>query len=235
MVKLENVSAADSFRPSDYTAALVQCILKHGHWAAGAEVLDVGCGSGVLLAAAGSAGARSLCGVDIEAGAVATTEALLQSLCRSARLEVLKGEMFAPVAGRRFDLVLANLPHFPMAEAAVDGRLASWSAGGPDGRRLLDRFIGGLSEHLAPGGHALLMHNDFIGLDRTRTAAAEQGLSVEIAQKIMVPLPKAKLAVMTPEVLERETGQSIRRFGDYAFGAVSVLAINHGDTGDGRS
>ena len=225
MVKFEDVLAADRFRPSDYTAALVRCILQHGDWAREADVLDIGCGSGVLLAAAGSAGAARLCGVDIEPQAVAAAATLLEGLGHAPRLELHEGEMFAPVAGRQFDLVLANLPHFPMDTAAVDGRLASWSAGGADGRKLVDRFVDGLAAHLAPGGHALLMHNDFIGLDQTHRAAARQGLTVAVAEAIMVPLPKAKLAVMTPEVLQRETGLSIHRFGDYAFGTVSVLVI----------
>ncbi|WP_158966867.1 methyltransferase [Chachezhania sediminis] len=231
----EAVLAADRFRPSDYTAALLNCVLENGAWARGARVLDVGCGSGVLLAAAGSMGAVHLTGVDIEADAVVTAGALLDAQGFAGACDIRQGAMYDPVEGQRFDLVLANLPHFPMDEAAVDGRLASWSAGGPDGRRLVDRFIDGLAAHLAPDGRAMLMHNVFIRLDRTRDVAARHGLKVEVLQTIMVPLPKAKLAVMTPEVLARETGQSIHRFGDYAFGAVSVLAIRHAADGGGRS
>jgi release factor glutamine methyltransferase len=185
-----------------------------------------------LLAAAGCAGARHLCGVDIEPNAVAATRRLLRLQCHSANLEVHHGEMFEPVEGRRFDLVVTNLPQFPMDEAEVDGRLVSWSAGGADGRMLIDRFIGSLAAHLAPGGRALATHNDFIGLDRTCAAAAHLGLTVQIVQKFMVPLPNSKLAVMSEDVLKREIGHSIRRFGNHTFGMVSILSLEHSKAGE---
>ena len=80
--------------------------------------------------------------------------------------------MWRPVAGRRFDLIVANLPNSPHPQVSISGRPPNWSAGGPDGRLLVDAFIDGLAAHLAPGGRALMTHNSYIGLDRTREAAA---------------------------------------------------------------
>lgn len=218
--------AADQFRPSDYSAAIVQRLLSDSSRVVDARVLDVGCGSGVLLATAGAVGAAQLTGVDIEAGAVQATKALLEREGHGDISDIHLGEIFAPLANRQFDLVLANLPHFPMDQAAVDGRLASWSTGGADGRGLLDRFLCDLSKHLAPGGRALVMHNAFVGLDLTLQKADKLGLSVEVVDSFLVPLPKAKLAVMTREILTRETGTSIHRFGEYGFGTVAVLSIS---------
>lgn len=221
----QSVNGPDHFRPSDYSAALVQCLVHDRVQAKGRRVLDVGCGSGVLLAAAGAAGAAHLTGVDIEADAVAETRALLDQHGYASVRDIHNGALFDPVGQRQFDLVLANLPHFPMDPAAVEGRLPTWSAGGADGRALLDRFLDGLALHLAPDGRALVMHNAFIGLEQTYSKAAAQGLSVSVLSRFLVPLPKPKLEQMTREVLARETGQSIHMFGNYAFGTVAVLCL----------
>jgi SAM-dependent methyltransferase len=95
-------SADQAFRPSDYTAALLRQLLRHAEWVRGARVLDAGCGSGVLLAAAGALGATAVCGVDIEADAVtasaaASPDEALRRLLDDARAS-LPGACGAPGA-----------------------------------------------------------------------------------------------------------------------------------------
>ena len=58
-----------ALRPSDYTAALVQVLRAEAGRIRGARALDVGCGSGVILAVLGDLGAAHLCGIDIEKAA----------------------------------------------------------------------------------------------------------------------------------------------------------------------
>jgi SAM-dependent methyltransferase len=191
----------------------------------GARVLEIGSGSGIVLAALGAMGAAALCGVDIEPDAVLTGRQLLDDLDFGARAEFHRGDMWLPVAGRRFDLIVANLPHFPMKPVPVAGRLPSWSSGGGDGRWLLDSFLEGLPDHLAPGGRAVLTHNAFVGLDRSRAIAHCHGLSFRVALTVLVYIAGEKLARMTPAVLRAEEGRSLHRFGPHTFGEMHVVEI----------
>jgi hypothetical protein len=130
-----------------------------------------------VLAALGALGAASLCGIDIESEAVASSALLLRGLGHGANARMYHGDMWLPVTGRRFDLITANLPHFPIESGEFAGRLPSWSSGGPDGRRLLDRFLDGLAAHLAPGSRAIITHNAFVDLELSRAMVARLGVN----------------------------------------------------------
>lgn len=215
--------ATASLRPSEYTAALLHALRIEPQRVRGASVLDIGSGSGVLLAALATMGAASLCGVDIEQDAVETGAALLHGL--GYRAELLRGDMWQPVRGRRFDLIVANLPHFPMEHCPVSGRRASWSSGGPDGRELLDPFIEGLPDHLSPGGRAVSTHNAFVDLDRSRAVAARLGLELRVVLTVQVHIAAEKAALMTPSVLAAEQGRSIRTYGPHVFADMHIVEI----------
>ena len=218
-----------ALRPSEYTAALIHSLQARADRVRGAAVLEIGSGSGVVLAALGVLGAATLCGIDIEDDAVNSGMLLLAELGHGATSEVHQGDRWQPVAGRRFDLVVANLPHFPMDRRDVLGRRATWSAGGSDGRVLLDRFIEELDAHLLPGGCAVITHNAFVGVDRTRRMLRERGMTMSVVQSILVGIPDEKMDRLTPSVLAAEQGRTLHRFGPYAFGEVNVLEIaRHG-------
>ena len=165
-----------ALRPSEYTAALIQALRADPDRVRGADVLEIGSGSGVVLAALGALGAASLCGVDIEHDAVEAGPSAAGRTRPRRGVELHRGDMWLPVAGRRFDLIVANLPHFPMEPVEVAGRLPTWSSGGADGRWLLDPFLEGLPVHLAPGGRAVITHNAFVDLERSRAIAEQHGL-----------------------------------------------------------
>lgn len=212
-------------RPSEYTAMLLHVLRRRAAWVTGADVLEIGTGSGVILAALGELGARSLCGVDIELEAIQSGRALLDQLGHGDRAEFIRGDMWQPLEGRRFGLIVANLPHFPMVRADFGYRLPSWSFGGPDGRLLLDRFLKGLPAHLAPGGRAVITHNAFINLALSQAIVEDAGLSLRIATTVMVHIPEEKAALMTRAILNMENGRSVHRHGPYTFGELHIVEI----------
>jgi HemK-related putative methylase len=118
-----------------------------------AEVLDMGTGSGVCAVFAAKH-ARRVVAVDINAAAVrcARINALLNRV--DDRIDVRHGDLFDPIAGERFDLILFN-PPFLTGEARND-RERAWRANG-----LGERFAEGLDRHLNPGGEALLLLSTF--------------------------------------------------------------------------
>jgi len=219
------VPSTSALRPSEYTAALIQALRANAGRVRGAHVLEMGSGSGVVLAALGALGAASLCGIDIEGDAVVSGELLLRDLGHGDNAQLHCGDMWRPVAGRRFDLIVANLPHFPMEHREVAGRLPTWSSGGLDGRELLDPFLEGLADHFATGGRAIITHNAFVGIERSRAIVQRHGLSLGIATTTLVHIPAEKLSLMTPGVLCAEEGRSIYRYGPYAFAEMHIVEI----------
>lgn len=215
--------ATATLRPSEYTAALVHAIRAEPSRVCGARVLEIGCGSGVILAVLGGLGAASLCGIDIEEDAVATGQSLLGELGHDA--DIYQGDMWQPVTGRRFDLVVANLPHFPMDHFELAGRLSTWSSGGIDGRELLDPFLEGLRDHFTSNGRALITHNAFVDVERSREVLRRHGLAMHIVRTVLVHVANEKIDLMTPSILKAEEGRSIHRYGPHVFADMHIVEI----------
>lgn len=217
-----------AFQPTEYAAVLMQQLREHAPRQALDDVLDMGTGSGVVLAQMLALGARWAVGIDIEPVAVSKARRLIETLGQADRAELLQGDLWAPCAGRRFDLIATNLPQFPLEAPLADGRLPSWSAGGADGRALIDRFLQGLPAHLKPGGRAFMTHNAFIDLPLTRQRLQSLGLAARVAITVCVPLPLAKLRSLSATVRDSQLGQGLHQFGGHAFAEFHVLEITRG-------
>lgn len=135
------------------TGAYFAAHIDAGVVMAGAEVLDMGTGSGVCAVFAARF-ARRVVAVDINGAAVrcATLNALLNH--SEQRIEVRHGDLFAPVAGERFDLILFNPPF--LRGTPRDDRDRAWRS-----TDVAERFAAGLAAHLKPGGCALVLLSTF--------------------------------------------------------------------------
>ena len=214
------------FSPSEYTAALLLYLRKHPARVHASRALEMGPGSGVVMATLLALGAQSALGIELEALAVQATQKLLDQEGLQANASLLQGDMWGVCGDARFDLVVTNLPQFAAEHIEGDGRLPTWSAGGPDGRRCVDQFLKGLSRHLAPGGLAVMTHNVSLDFAKTQLMADALGLQARVAYCASAPLPAYKLASMTPEVLARFNGLGIHKMGDFWFVDFDLVEVS---------
>ena len=142
--------------------------------------LDLGCGCGIqtlyLLrhaeyvvatdisarALAFTAFNAALAGVSVAGAPDVGTESVAGSESGSdsgaGRLELLRGSLLEPVAGRRFDLIVSNPPFVITPPAVREAGLPLMEyrdAGGP----ILPGLVAGLGEHLESGASAVMLGN----------------------------------------------------------------------------
>jgi ribosomal protein L3 glutamine methyltransferase len=123
-----------------------------------ASALDLctGGGSLAILAARAFPNAR-IVAVDVSAGALEVAARNLDEHGLQDRIALKQGDLFAPVRGERFDLILTNPPYVDAAaiarfppEYAAEPMLAH--AGGADGLDIVRRILGEAPKHLTPSG-----------------------------------------------------------------------------------
>ncbi|MEU0224544.1 HemK2/MTQ2 family protein methyltransferase [Streptomyces sp. NPDC006284] len=146
-----------------------------------ASVLDVGTGTGALALTAARRGAR-VTAVDVSWRAVCA--ARVNAARAGLRIRVRHGNLFTPVRGETFDLVLANPPYVPAPGGGrrPRGAARAWDAG-HDGRLVLDRICREAPALLRPGGVLLLVQSALSDPERTVTQLREAGLKAAVTRR----------------------------------------------------
>lgn len=142
----------------------------------GCRVLDVGTGTGALAVAAARRGAI-VTAVDLSRRAVATT--FVNGLAHRRLIRVRRGDLLAPVRGRRFDVIVSNPPYVPSRTLARRGPGRAWDAG-PSGRHLLDQLCHQAPALLRSGGTILLVQSSVADVQRTRSMLRDRGLRTDV-------------------------------------------------------
>jgi release factor glutamine methyltransferase len=163
------------------------------------SVLDVCTGTGALAIAAARAGADSTA-VDVSRRAVACVR--VNAALNGVRVRPLRGDLFAPVGQRRFDLVVTNPPYVPgdSEQLPTSGLERAWYAG-TDGRVVVDRICAEVPERLAPGGVVLIVHSSLNDEQETVRRLSDAGLEASVAASREGPL--GPLFAAQAESLER--------------------------------
>jgi ribosomal protein L3 glutamine methyltransferase len=123
-----------------------------------ASVLDLCAGGGSLAILAARVFPNACVeAVELSRGALAVARRNIEEHGLVDRVALKEGDLFAPVKGSRYDLILANPPYVDAAtiaefppEFAAEPRIAH--AGGDDGLQIVRRILSEASAHLAADG-----------------------------------------------------------------------------------
>jgi release factor glutamine methyltransferase len=144
------------------------------------QVLDLGTGSGAIaVTLACERPGIAVTATDISFAALGVAEA--NARAHGARVEMHHGQWYAPLGGRRYDLVVANPPyiaardpHLDQGDLRFEPRLALTDES-DDGLDSIRDIVVRAPTHLAPGGTLLLEHG-YDQAEAVATLLAEAGL-----------------------------------------------------------
>ncbi len=129
------------------TGRTTQFFIQHMQIKPENRVLEIGTGSGAIAAAAASC-AQSVTATDVNPYAVQCAQTTMRLNDLEKKVRVLLGDLFAPVDGERFDVVLFNPPY--LAFQPRSWLAQAWSAG--PNFELLEKFLDGVREVLKDEG-----------------------------------------------------------------------------------
>ena len=125
------------------------------------EVLDLCCGSGAVgISLAKISSNVKVLGTDVSEKALAVAEENAKNL--RVKMRFARGDMFAPAAGKKFDMIVSNPPYIRtrmisiLQEEVKDHEPLQALDGGRDGLDFYRVIVKEAADHLKPGGFLLL-------------------------------------------------------------------------------
>ena len=162
--------------PSDDTFLLAENLeIKKGQ-----SVLEIGTGSG-LVSMYASLLTDDVTATDINYNALELAEKNFKlNNINTIKLEF--GDLFEPVKDKKFDVILFNTPYLPTdSDDIINDDLNYAFDGGLDGRKVIDRFINQVSNHLNDKGIVQIIQSSLSDNDRTLHMFDRNGFIAEIA------------------------------------------------------
>ncbi|MCX6816228.1 MAG: methyltransferase [Candidatus Aenigmarchaeota archaeon] len=168
----------DVYYPREDTEILAKTIEKGD--LKNKEVLEIGCGSGLLSIIMAKAGAK-VTSVDINPASVKTTK--LNAKKNKINISVLISDLFENVKGK-YDLIIFNPPYLPVGQDDPEDITYS---GGSSGREIIERFIVYLKNYLKKNGRVLLVISSLTGEKETVELFHSVGMKAKSVAREKIP------------------------------------------------
>lgn len=118
------------------------------------SVLEIGSGTGIISVHLAKRG-NIVTSVDVNPKAVKATK--FNAAQNQVDIEVLEGNMFEKVKGRKFDFIVCNSPYLPPTDDYNDQELALAVEGGPTGSEFTIELLSKAEKFLKSGGNVYLI------------------------------------------------------------------------------
>jgi len=156
-------------------------------------VLDVGTGCGIFAVLAAKK-AKKVVATDINPYAIKCAKKNAKMNGVEEKIEFRLGNLFQPIRPyETFSLILFNAPYLPSEPYEERSWIGRAWAGGPSGRKVIDRFIKKAPEFLRVDGRILLVQSSLSDIDKTLDKFEEMGLKARVVAEVKFPFERIVL------------------------------------------
>lgn len=150
-------------------------------------VLDMGTGCGILAILAAQK-TKKVMAIDINPYAIDCATKNAEINCVSEKIEFRCGDLFQPTKPTdKFTVILFNSPYLPSEPDEEKSWIGKAWAGGPNGRKVIDRFILNAPNALTEKGKILLIQSSLSDIEKTLERFSENNMLAKIIAKVKVP------------------------------------------------